>query len=94
MHGLASPNELKDKAAAISKKTGTAVETADADLRDPSAIRDMVGDVAARHGRLDILVNNAGVQFVAPVEEFPEEKWDMVIGEGLQMKKCHLPIHA
>jgi 3-hydroxybutyrate dehydrogenase len=30
-------------------------------------------------GRLDILVNNAGVQHVAPIDEFPDEKWDQLI---------------
>ena len=31
------------------------------------------------YGRIDILVNNAGIQFVSPVEDFPEEKWDAII---------------
>ena len=31
-------------------------------------------------GRLDILVNNAGLQHVAPIQDFPEEKWDLLIG--------------
>ena len=40
---------------------------------------------AARAGipKLDILVNNAGIQFVAPVEEFPEAKWDAIIAINL-----------
>lgn len=33
-----------------------------------------------RFGRLDILVNNAGLQHVAPIQDFPEEKWDLLIG--------------
>jgi 3-hydroxybutyrate dehydrogenase len=33
-----------------------------------------------RFGRLDILVNNAGIQHVAPIQDFPEEKWDLLIG--------------
>ena len=80
MHGLVPDAELREKAAKISKETGNLVEWASADLRDPSAIRDMVADVAARHaGRLDILCNNAGIQYVAPVADFPEDKWDAVI---------------
>jgi 3-hydroxybutyrate dehydrogenase len=35
--------------------------------------------VQEQFGRLDILVNNAGIQFVSPVEEFPEDKWDDII---------------
>ena len=30
--------------------------------------------------RVDILVNNAGLQHVAPIQDFPEEKWDLLIG--------------
>jgi len=33
-----------------------------------------------RFGRLDILVNNAGLQHVAPIQDFAEEKWDLLIG--------------
>jgi 3-hydroxybutyrate dehydrogenase len=33
-----------------------------------------------RFGRIDILVNNAGFQHVAPIQDFPEEKWDLLIG--------------
>ncbi|MGV3724694.1 MAG: 3-hydroxybutyrate dehydrogenase [Actinomycetota bacterium] len=34
----------------------------------------------ARFGGLDILVNNAGLQYVSPVHEFPEDRWDQLIG--------------
>jgi 3-hydroxybutyrate dehydrogenase len=34
-------------------------------------------------GACDILVNNAGIQFVAPVDEFPTEKWDQIIAINL-----------
>lgn len=39
----------------------------------------MIKDVQARYGKLDILVNNAGIQFVAPVQDFPEERWDAIV---------------
>lgn len=79
MHGLVPEQELRTKAASVSKETGQQVDINDADLTDPAAIRQMVCDVASRYGRIDILVNNAGVQFVAPVEEFPEDRWDMIM---------------
>jgi 3-hydroxybutyrate dehydrogenase len=43
----------------------------------------MVQFAARELGRLDILVNNAGVQHVAPVDEFPVEKWDQIIAIDL-----------
>jgi 3-hydroxybutyrate dehydrogenase len=50
-----------------------------ANLLDPAAIAAMMEEI----GPVDILVNNAGMQHVAPVEEFPVEKWDAVIGLNL-----------
>ena len=45
-------------------------------LLDPEAIETMMAEI----GPLDILINNAGMQHVSPVEDFPIEKWDQVIG--------------
>ncbi len=50
-----------------------------ADLLDPDAIAAMMEAV----GPVDILVNNAGMQHVAPVEDFPPEKWDAIIALNL-----------
>ncbi len=43
----------------------------------------MVALAESALGACDILVNNAGIQFVAPVEDFPEEKWDAIIAINL-----------
>ena len=45
--------------------------------------RALVEKAAAKFGSVDILVNNAGIQHVAPVEEFPPEKWDAIIAINL-----------
>jgi 3-hydroxybutyrate dehydrogenase len=49
------------------------------DLADASACRAMVDDVIGRHGRLDILVNAAGFQHIAPVVDFPLERWESIL---------------
>jgi 3-hydroxybutyrate dehydrogenase len=54
-----------------------------ADLTVPREIRDLTNEVANRLGPIDILVNNAGMQFVSPLETFPEEKWDAIIALNL-----------
>ena len=54
-----------------------------ADMSDPAAIAAMMKRCADELGGPDILVNNAGIQHVAPVEEFPEEKWDAIIAINL-----------
>ena len=55
----------------------------DADMSDPDAIHDMVERVGRSFGPVDILVNNAGIQHVAPIEEFPPEKWDAILSINL-----------
>jgi 3-hydroxybutyrate dehydrogenase len=50
-----------------------------ADMTKPSEIRDMVAACTNAFSAPDILINNAGIQHVAPVDEFPEEKWDAVL---------------
>ena len=54
-----------------------------ANLMQPDAIRTMVADAIATFGKIDVLVNNAGIQFVAPIDEFPEAKWDAIIAVNL-----------
>ncbi len=52
-------------------------------MSKPAEIAAMVAQAARELGGVDILVNNAGIQHVAPVEEFPVEKWDAVIAINL-----------
>ena len=54
-----------------------------ADLSDPSAIERMLAHCADDLGPPDILVNNAGIQHVAPVDQFPPEKWDAILAINL-----------
>jgi len=49
-------------------------------VSSPDDVRHLVDAAVEKFGRLDILVNNAGLQFVAPVVEFPEERWNLLIG--------------
>src|SRR4051812_35987060 len=50
-----------------------------ADLTTREGNRDAVAAAVERFGRLDTVVPNAGFQHVAPVEEFPEDRWDAMI---------------
>ncbi len=51
----------------------------DADLTRPEAIERMMEEA----GPIDILVNNAGTQHVAPIDQFPVEKWDLILALNL-----------
>lgn len=50
-----------------------------ANLAEPIEIAQMFEEIAKKFGKLDVLVNNAGIQFVSPVENFPEDKWEAII---------------
>jgi 3-hydroxybutyrate dehydrogenase len=50
-----------------------------ADLTSPAANADAVCAALERFGRLDLVVPNAGVQHVAPIEEFPLERWETIV---------------
>lgn len=54
-----------------------------ANMLDPAQIRDMVAKGEEAFGGIDVLVNNAGIQYVSPIEDFPEVKWDAIIGINL-----------
>jgi 3-hydroxybutyrate dehydrogenase len=54
-----------------------------ADMSKPADIEDLMKFSAQQFGRVDILVNNAGIQHVAPIEQFPVERWDAVIAINL-----------
>lgn len=54
-----------------------------ANLLHPSEIYEMIEWTCAQLGTIDILVNNAGIQYTAPVEEFPRDKWDAILATNL-----------
>jgi 3-hydroxybutyrate dehydrogenase len=49
-------------------------------VSSPDDVRHLVDAAVEKFGRLDIMVNNAGLQYVAPVVDFPEERWNLLIG--------------
>src|SRR5688500_4962977 len=72
---------------------GAKVEFNPADMTQPAQVEALVKDTAARLGSLDILVNNAGIQHVAPIDQFPAERWDAVIAINLS-SSFHTIKHA
>jgi 3-hydroxybutyrate dehydrogenase len=62
---------------------GTPVVYSAADMSKPDDIAAMLLQAGRELGPVDILVNNAGIQFTAPVEEFPVERWDTILAINL-----------
>lgn len=71
--------KLKSEISAL----GVKAEYNPADVSKPDQIAAMIDAAAKAFGGVDILVNNAGIQFVAPIDQFPVEKWESVIATNL-----------
>jgi 3-hydroxybutyrate dehydrogenase len=83
LNGFGDAAEIEKQRAALAASTKVKVAYHGADMSKPAEIRDMVAAATKAFGRVDILVNNAGIQHVAPIEQFPEDKWDAIIAINL-----------
>ncbi len=83
LNGFGDAGQIEKDRAALAEAAGVSVLYHGADMTKPAEIADMLAYAKARFGRVDILVNNAGVQHVAPIEDFPIEKWDQIIAINL-----------
>jgi 3-hydroxybutyrate dehydrogenase len=52
-------------------------------MSKPEQVRALAEQAGAEFGKVDIVVNNAGIQHVAPIDEFPAEKWDAIVAINL-----------
>jgi len=89
-HGMSVMlNGLEDQATGeaiardLESNTGQQVRYEQADLARPEQIVGLLEAHTAEFGALDVLVNNAGIQFTAPTEAFPVEKWDQILAINL-----------
>lgn len=83
INGFGEPEAIERERAAIEREFGVRALHSPADMTRPDEIARMVADAGEALGSVDILVNNAGIQHVAPVHEFPADKWDQIIAINL-----------
>jgi 3-hydroxybutyrate dehydrogenase len=83
LNGFGDRAEIEKTRAAIESELGVKALYSPADMTRPAEIVEMVRMAEQAFGRVDILVNNAGIQHVAPIEEFPIDKWDAIIAINL-----------
>lgn len=83
LNGFGDAADIERTRHSLSSKHEVKVTYSPADMSRPAAISGMVADAIRDHGQVDILVNNAGIQFVAPIDEFPEEKWNAILAINL-----------
>ena len=82
LNGFGNAAAIEKLRAGLEKQSGATVRYHGADMSKPAEIADMM-KAAEQMGGVDVLVNNAGIQHVAPIDEFPPEKWDAVIAINL-----------
>ena len=83
LNGFGNPEDIAEVQAKIISEFGVKVRYSPADMSKAASIADMIATALDTFGRLDVLVNNAGIQHVAPLEQFPVEKWDTILAINL-----------
>ncbi len=79
INGFGPADEIEKERSGIEKDFGVKALYSPADMTKPAEIAGMIKLAETQLGSCDVLVNNAGIQHVAPIEEFPPEKWDQII---------------
>jgi 3-hydroxybutyrate dehydrogenase len=83
LNGFGDADAIEETRAAMEREHGVRALYSNADMTQPPAIHKMVDEAITAFGVVDIVVNNAGIQHVAPLEEFPREKWDAILAINL-----------
>ena len=93
LNGFGDKAQIEALRAKLEKDSGAKAIYDGADMSKPREIAAMIERAARELGGVDILVNNAGIQHVAPVDEFPDDKWDAIIAINLSAA-FHATKHA
>ncbi|MGH8702340.1 MAG: 3-hydroxybutyrate dehydrogenase [Burkholderiales bacterium] len=83
LNGFGEAQAIEQLRKDVAKAHGVKVMHSGADMMKPPEIAGMIETATRELGRVDIVVNNAGIQHVAPVHEFPIDRWDAVIAINL-----------
>jgi 3-hydroxybutyrate dehydrogenase len=83
LNGFGDNAAIEAERAGLEKTFGVKAVHSAADMTKPAEVAEMIRSAETTFGTVDILVNNAGIQHVAPIEEFPLDKWDQIIAINL-----------
>ncbi|SFC68803.1 3-hydroxybutyrate dehydrogenase [Bosea sp. CRIB-10] len=83
INGFGETDAIEKERAGIEADFKVKARYSAANMMKPDEIAAMIAEAEKEFGAIDILVNNAGIQHVAPVDEFPIEKWDQIIAINL-----------
>ena len=83
INGFGDAQAIERERLALEQASGARALYSGHDLTKQEEIEAMMAEAAAAFGGVDILINNAGMQHVAPVEDFPVDKWNLIIALNL-----------
>jgi 3-hydroxybutyrate dehydrogenase len=83
LNGFGDAAGIENLRASLARESGVSVRYDGADMSKPESIEAMMRRAIEQFGCIDVVVNNAGIQHVAPVDEFPVDKWDAILAINL-----------
>ena len=83
LNGFGDADQIEAERRDMEKKHGVRVLYNGADMTRPEEISNLAREADKQFDGVDILINNAGIQFVSPIEDFPDEKWSAIISINL-----------
>jgi 3-hydroxybutyrate dehydrogenase len=83
MNGFGETQDIERHRAQLTDDFGVSVAFDGADLSRRDEVGRLVAQTIEVLGGVDVLVNNAGIQFVSPIEEFPDDRWEAIVGLNL-----------
>jgi 3-hydroxybutyrate dehydrogenase len=83
LNGFGDAAAIETERAKLAAASGAGALYDAADMTKPDQIAAMIERAAKELGSVDIIVNNAGIQHVAPIEDFPVDKYDAIIAINL-----------
>jgi len=83
LNGIEPADEIQALVSEFKDNYNVDVIYCNVNLMKPTGVNTMVSEAISAFGSVDVLVNNAGIQFVSPVDEFPDDKWEAIISLNL-----------
>ncbi len=83
MNGIEPPERMAPVCDRLAAAHGIKADYRASNMMKPAGARELIAAAEAAFGQIDVLVNNAGIQYVAPVEDFPDDKWDAILALNL-----------
>lgn len=83
LNGIDTDEQVEDMRVDLEKTHGIKVIYCNANLMQATGVSELISSAQKTFDTVDVLVNNAGIQFVSPIEDFPDSKWEAIMSLNL-----------